>query len=68
MHVYIQYTVITQPQCLPPLFFNRDLRNNKQTIKKPRAANPPTARATVLSVCWPGPDPIKEEALNTDLT
>lgn len=48
-------------QRFPPLLFNTDLRNNKQTIKNPRAATPPTASATVLSVCGcPPPPPIQK--------
>lgn len=47
-------------QRFPPLLFNTDLRNNKQTIKKPKAAKAPTARATVLCVSS-DPDPIEHK-------
>lgn len=54
---------IYRPICqyFSPFFFSNDLRNNKQAIKKPKAANPPTARATVfcVSCCPSDPDPIK---------
>lgn len=44
-------------QYLPPRLLNADLTNNKQAIKNPRAATPPTARATVFCVlCGPVPD------------
>lgn len=50
----------TQPPRLPPFFFINDLRNSRQTITKPKAAKPPTAIATVLSVCsCPAPIPVK---------
>jgi hypothetical protein len=50
----------TQPPCLPPRFLISDLRNNRQTITKAKAAKPPTAIATVLSVCFcPVPTPTK---------
>lgn len=60
MYIYICMSNQTQPPRLPPFFFIIDLRNNRQTITKPKAAKPPTAIATVLCVCFcPAPIPIK---------
>lgn len=47
-----------QPPCLP-FFFITDLTKSKQTIRKAKAAKPPTAMATVLCVLWLDPTPLK---------
>ena len=57
--LYIKY-IQSNSQYLSLFFFNTDLRNNKQTIKKPKAAKAPTARATVLCVSS-DPDPIEHK-------
>lgn len=53
-----------QPSCFPRRFLSKDITNIKQTIPNPKAATPPTAMATVLSVCCFVPTPIHHKPPN----